>query len=91
MHTTTPTSETPPPASPLSGLLTLDEYQQQRDRLFNSLESLRWDIRKRRARLLEAGALLYIGGRYWINAPVYDETLLQDGRSAALRKGQEAA
>jgi len=77
-------------ASPLAGLLKLEEYQQQRAHMFPGLESLRWYMRNHRAGLQQAGALLYIAGRLWVDPTRFDAQVLDAGRQAAQRQREAA-
>lgn len=77
-------------AGPLAGLLTLPEHQQQRQRFFPSEDSLRWHLRQHRQALVDTGAVLYIGGRLWINAEKFDAFMVSAGQEAAKRRAVAA-
>ncbi|MBL8288281.1 MAG: hypothetical protein JNL85_09890 [Rubrivivax sp.] len=77
-------------AGPLAGLVTLAEHQQQRARFFPSEDSLRWHVRQHRQALTDAGAVLFIGGRLWINADKFDAFVIAAGEAAAKRRAVAA-
>ena len=51
--------------------------------MFPSINSLQGTIRCNRTELIEAGAIVWLGGRLLINPPVFDLTLLDIGRRRA--------
>jgi hypothetical protein len=67
----------------LQGLRPLPQYREGREYIFPSDSSLEWTCRKHRRELVEAGALLLIGGRRMIDPPVFDAVILNAARRAA--------
>ena len=67
----------------LQGLRPLPQYREGREHIFPSDSSLEWTCRKHRRELVEAGALLLIGGRRMVNPPVFDAVILNAARRAA--------
>lgn len=65
--------------SPLSELVRPEQYRSERDNVFSSDQSLTWYTRKNKKRLEEAGALLHIAGRLWINPKLFDSCVLEAG------------
>lgn len=74
-------------AGALAGLLSLQEHQHLNQRFFPSLESERWYLRQHRQELVDAGAVLYIGGRLWIDAKKFEAHMVAAGHEAAKRRG----
>ena len=62
------------------------EYQESRAHLFPSIESLRWFIRRNKAELIEAGALLEIAGRTRISPAAFDGVVLAVAKRAMQRE-----
>jgi hypothetical protein len=81
---TQPGSAAPP--SPLAGLQSLEEFQQQRARQFQGMTALRWFLRVHRPQLEARGALLRIAGRLWLRPERADEYILEAGAAAAQRQ-----
>lgn len=81
----TPTTPVPAPAEQVDGLCTLDAYHDTRGHLFPSMESLRWFVRKNRAALVAAGALLMITGRWMADPSRFDAAVVKIGQRAARR------
>ncbi|MBN8491156.1 MAG: hypothetical protein J0M00_06995 [Burkholderiales bacterium] len=69
--------------SDLSALLAPDEYRQARERLFASDGSFQWYVRRHKAALIDANALLMHAGRWWVHADKFDSFLLAAGAEAA--------
>jgi hypothetical protein len=70
-------------ACDLNRLLLPADYASERAQLFPSEPSVRWFIRTNRKRLLNAGALLRIGGRLMIDPNPFDQVVNQVGREIA--------
>ncbi len=70
-------------ASPLSALLQLSEYREQRQRPFPSAGSLQWYLRQHKAGLVKCGALLLIAGRWWVDPRHFDDYVIEAGAKAA--------
>lgn len=70
----------------ISALVPLLAYQQSRAHLFPSEESARWQVRKHRAALIEAGALVIVAGRHMVVPDVADATFLAIGKRLAAEK-----
>jgi hypothetical protein len=68
-------------------MLPLPEYQQQRQPIFPSVDSLRWFIRQHHAELVEHRALLMPAGKKLIAPDAFDRVVVEVGaRLAAGRK-----
>lgn len=68
-------------------MLPLPEYQQQRQAIFPSQDSLRWFIRQHHAELVEQRALLMPAGKKLISPSAFDSVVVEIGaRLAAGRK-----
>jgi hypothetical protein len=77
----------------LSGLMSPDEYPNSsadRKRLFPSVWSMQWYIRKNRDALIKHRALLLIGGRHYVQAGAFDACILQLGAQAAQRRAVDS-
>jgi hypothetical protein len=64
-------------------LLLLANYREQREHVFPSKSSLDWFLRKHRAALVRAGALLLLTGRWFVDAPRFDAYLVEHGACTA--------
>lgn len=58
-------------------------YRESRQHLFPSEHSLQWYMRVHRKRLVDAGALLMISGRLFIQPGAFDQVLIEEGRANA--------
>ena len=67
----------------VQALVPLLEYQQGRAHLFPSLESLRWYLKRHRAALIEAEALVMVAGRLLASPEPFDGYVLRAGKDAA--------
>lgn len=65
---------------PLGGYRTLAEYQQRRAHIFQSMESLRWFMRRNRAALVRLNALTAPTGTVLINVPAFDAAVAEIGQ-----------
>jgi hypothetical protein len=72
--------------SPISGLLQLSTYREQRQHVFPSQSSLDWFLRKHREALIAHGALLLLAGRWFAAADRFDDYMLLAGTEAAKRR-----
>lgn len=72
--------------SELSELTLLPTYREQRQHIFPSQSSLDWFIRKHRQGLVQAGALLFLTGRWFTDPSKFDSYLIGLGsRQAGLQ------
>lgn len=71
-------------------LVPLSEYRQHRQRFFPSEGSLDWFLRKHRAELIEAGALLLHANKYFANTEAFDGVVVKAGSEAAKRQLEAA-
>jgi hypothetical protein len=69
--------------SPLAALKRPKDYRIGREHVFPSDGSLEWYMRARRPELERAGALVRVGGIWYVHAPRFDEYLLNGRRVAA--------
>lgn len=67
----------------VADLCTAAAYKAQRQHLFPSETSLAWYIRRNRAELVKAGALLIIGKRQYINPAPFDQVVVRIGMATA--------
>lgn len=77
------TASTAPPAPGarrLSDLRELRQYQAERADVFPSLDSARWAIRRHRAELAAAGALVKIADRLYLDPQRADQVFIDAGR-----------
>lgn len=70
-------------ASAVSALVSLLEFQEQRQRLFPSQGSLQWYLRSHKPGLVDAGALLMHAGKWWVSPAHFDQYILSAGAKAA--------
>jgi len=70
-------------SSALDRLVTPDEYQARRSRIFPSQTSLRWYLRVHRTSLIERGALIRIAGRLMLDSPALDRAVIEIAASAS--------
>lgn len=68
------------PSTPLAALQRLSAYRQGREHVFPSDGALEWFCRQQRAKLLQAGALIKVGGLWYANVPRFDAYLLSGCR-----------
>ncbi|MCG3190778.1 MAG: hypothetical protein LKCHEGNO_03600 [Burkholderiaceae bacterium] len=71
--------------TPLSVLLKLAAYRDQRQHVFPSPGALEWFVRRHRAGLVNAGALVMLTGQWHAHADKFDAYVLQAGQEAAQR------
>lgn len=64
-------------------LLPLPDYQQRRQTIFPSPDSLAWFVRKHYAELVESGALLMPAGKKLIAPGAFDRFVLEVGQRRA--------
>lgn len=67
----------------LRGLLTVEQYREARSHVFASPSAIEWHIRTHKREWIEAGALLVIAGRRFINPAAADGLVLRIGQAAA--------
>ena len=63
------------------------DYRNPREHLFPSQGSLDWFIRRERDRLVKAGALRLIAGRWMVAPEAFDLVVLEVGQQDAQRAG----
>jgi hypothetical protein len=71
----------------IQALVPLLSYQQSRAHLFPSEESARWQFRKHKAELIEAGALVMVAGRHLVSPDSADEVFMTIGKRIAAQRG----
>lgn len=74
------------PTSDVAALKASDYYRQSRQNLFATEGSFQWYLRRHKAELIAAGALLLIAGRWQIDAEKFDAFVLAAGAGAAKRQ-----
>jgi hypothetical protein len=67
----------------LAPLLTLEEYQQTRERCFPSAGSLEWYLRMHRSKLIEAGAMLKHRGIWHVHADRFDQAVMDIAQASS--------
>lgn len=70
-------------STPLAVLLRPGEYRAQRGHIFPSEGSLEWYTRTHSAALQRAGAIVKVGGRWFIHEQHFDDFVLTGGKVAA--------
>lgn len=65
------------------------KYQAQREEVFHSQTSLAWFMRRNRARLVSAGALVQVAGRNLIHEDKFDSVVLALGREKLRTEADE--
>ncbi|HRC38115.1 MAG TPA: hypothetical protein PK420_08610 [Rubrivivax sp.] len=75
----------------LAAVLPVTEYRAKRAHIYPSDGSIQWYMRQHRAALVEAGALLLIGGRHFIQADKFDAYVIGAGSVAAAARSQGGA
>lgn len=75
--------------SDLLALRPLPDYRQSREHVFRSEQSLQWFVRRHKSRLVDAGALIMLSGRWHVVPSRFDAIVLEAGQAAA--KNQAAA
>ena len=78
-----------PQQSALAPLVTPEDYAAQNKHVFRSPTSMEWTLRKEKPGLIEAGALVYLLGRWYLHPVKFDAYMLARGQEAA--RGQLAA
>ena len=76
---------------PLAALQRLSAYRRGREHVFPSDGTLEWFTRTQRAKLLQCGALVKVGGLWFVNAPKFDAYVMSGGRLDELEARSEAA
>ncbi len=76
--------------SAVAALVTRDNYRATRQHIFPSEGSFEWHLRQNRNRLIRAGALVLIAGRWHVHPQAYDCVLMEDGTKAAQRRLEAA-
>jgi len=71
--------------STLRRLVPLAQYQESRASFFPSLESARWAVRQQRPALVEAGALVKIADRLFLDPTRADRVFVDAGKESAAR------
>ncbi|WP_332815968.1 hypothetical protein [Ramlibacter sp.] len=71
-------------------LKTLQAYGAEREHVFPSKTSLAWFLRRHKPALIQAGALLMITGRWFVDPEKFDDYVISEGRSAAARHDPES-
>lgn len=66
--------------TPLAALQRLSAYRRGREHVFPSDGTLEWFTRAQRAKLLQCGALVKVGGLWFVNAPKFDAFVLSGCR-----------
>lgn len=69
--------------SEVLALCPLSDYRQSRAHIFRSEQSLQWFLRRNKVRLVEAGALRMISGRWHALPARFDAIVLEAGQAAA--------
>lgn len=64
-------------------LKALQEYGAQREHVLPSKTSLAWFVRQHKEALIDAGALLMISGRWFVDPEKFDSYVLREGSRAA--------
>jgi hypothetical protein len=75
-------------APSFSPLQDIKQFQRANAHVFPSEYSLRWFYRQHRKELIEAGAVVELGGRFLINGPVFAETAIAIGSKVASARGE---
>jgi hypothetical protein len=70
----------------IQSLVPLLSYQKSREHIFPSEESARWQVRKHKAELIEAGALIIVAGRQMVVPERFDAAVFDIGRRLAAKK-----
>lgn len=70
----------------LNRLQAADEYWPTRPQLFRNANSFDWCLRRNRAALVEAGALLIPNGRKLVDPVAFDRVMLSIGTERAAEK-----
>jgi hypothetical protein len=65
----------------LAALRRPTEYRSERTRIFPSDGSFEWYSRTHREQLVEAGAMIRVGGKWFVHAPRFDAFVLNGGRA----------
>lgn len=69
-----------------ASLQTPEQYRAERTHVYPSAESLKWFVRKNRAQLVEAGALLKPTGRVLVKPDAFDRAVVDIGLRRARRE-----
>jgi hypothetical protein len=64
----------------INQLQSLQEYQRERSGVFPSLDSARWAVRQHRSQLVEAGALVKLADRLFLDPALADDVFVEAGR-----------
>lgn len=70
-------------AAAFQGLDRLEDFQRANVGIFPSLPSLRWFYRRNRAELLNAGAVVTLCGRLYVNSDKFAAVALEIGKRAS--------
>jgi hypothetical protein len=71
-------------------LVTLADYQESRQHIFQSRSSLDWYVRQHKDALVAGCALLMIAGQWKAHADRFDRVVMEEGAKTAQRRQREA-
>jgi hypothetical protein len=78
----------PTAGAPLDRVRRLEpEYRQSRARFFPTLHSLQWFLRRHKARLIDAGAIVMHGGQWYADEAKFDAVLMAVAQERAREVG----
>lgn len=77
-------------STPLSALRKLADYREKRAHIFPSDHALQWFVRRRRAELVNAGALVMLTGQWYAHEDKFDAVVLEVGQQVARGHAQGA-
>lgn len=70
-------------STPLSALRKLTDYREKRAHIFPSDNALQWFVRRNRAGLVDAGALVMLTGQWHAHEDKFDAYVIEAGQAAA--------
>jgi hypothetical protein len=70
-------------ASALDSIVSFDQFREVRKNVFPSSQSLLWYVRRQKADLIMAGAIMMVRGAWHIHANNFDTYFLKESSAAA--------
>ncbi len=87
-HSNTLPGGAPATGAPLDRVRRLEpEYRQSRARFFPTLHSLQWFVRRHKARLIKAGAIVMHGGQWYADDAKFDAVVMAVAEERAREVG----
>lgn len=74
-------------ATPLDAFVEFQDLHQSVQSIFQTEDSLKWFLRRNRAKLVDSGAMIIIAGRMRFHPERFKQTAVEIGQRAAHKRG----